>query len=152
MSVCSLKRRIDSISKQLDDSENNLITTQLNGDELEAVVKKINRMIENEQKVKVEIRREQTVLKHAIADISHDIRTPLTSVVGYLQLAKRSAENEEQRTNISIALERTRYCSTLVNDFFELSVIDSKGCVPVMERVDVNDILCELDTCQLPEF
>lgn len=148
----SIKRRIDSISKQLDDSENNLITTQLNGDELEAVVKKINRMIENEQKVKVEIRREQTVLKHAIADISHDIRTPLTSVVGYLQLAKRSAENEEQHTNISIALERARYCSTLVNDFFELSVIDSKGCEPVMERVDVNDLLCELILANYPNF
>ena len=143
-----LKSRIGSISKQLDDKDNTLITTQLNGDELEAVVKKINLMIENNHKAKVEISKEQIALKQAIADISHDIRTPLTAVVGYLQLA----ENEDRRTNISIALERARYCSNLVNDFFELSIIDSKGCEPVMESVDVNDMLCELILANFPNF
>ena len=144
----SLKSRIGSISKQLDDKDNTLITTQLGGDELENVVKKINLMIENDHKAKVEIRKEQTALKQAIADISHDIRTPLTAVIGYLQLA----EKEDQRTNVSIALERARYCSSLVNDFFELSIIDSKGCEPVMERVDVNDMLCELILVNFPNF
>ena len=144
----SLKSRIGSVSKQLDDKDNTLITTRLSGDELEAVVKKINLMIENDHKAKVEIRKEQTALKQAIADISHDIRTPLTAVVGYLQLA----ENEDQQRNISIALERARYCSSLVNDFFELSVIDSKGCESVMECVDVNDMLCELILADFPNF
>ena len=144
----SLKSRIGAVSKQLDDKDNTLITTPPSGDELEAVVKKINLMIENDHKAKVEISKEQTALKQAIADISHDIRTPLTAVVGYLQLA----ENEDQRTNISIALERARYCSSLVNDFFELSVIDSKGCKPVMESIDVNDMLCELILANFPNF
>lgn len=144
----SLKSRITSISKQLDDEDRTLITTQLSNDELEAVVKKINLMIENERQAKVKIGREQAALKQAIADISHDIRTPLTSVIGYLQLAER----EDTQKNINIALERARYCSSLVNDFFELSVIDSKGCEPVMERVDVNDLLCELILANFPNF
>ncbi|MCQ2409815.1 MAG: HAMP domain-containing histidine kinase [Clostridia bacterium] len=140
------------VSKQLDDEKNALITTQLKGDVFEDVVHKINVMKENEHKTKVEINKEQAALKQAIADISHDIRTPLTSVVGYLQLAEKSAENEEQRADIEIALERAKYCSTLVNDFFELSVIDSKGIDPVMESVDVNDILCELILANFPNF
>ena len=144
----SSKSRIRLVSKQFDDKDTTLITTQLGGDELEAVVKKINLMIENDHKAKVEISREQTELKQAIADIAHDIRTPLTAVVGYLQLA----ENEEQRKNVSIALERARYCSSLVNVFFELSIIDSKGCEPVMESVDVNDMLCELILANFPNF
>ena len=144
----SLKSRIDSLSKQLDDKDTALITTQLDGDELEAVIKKINLMIENNHKAKVEISREQAALKQAIADISHDIRTPLTAVVGYLQLA----ENEDPRPNISIALERAKYCGSLVNDFFELSIIDSKGCEPIMESVDVNDMLCELILANFPNF
>lgn len=143
-----LKSRISSILKQLDDKDNTLITTQLEDDELEAVVKKINLMIENSHMAKVEIVKEQTALKQAIADISHDIRTPLTAVIGYLQLA----ENEDPRANISIALERARYCSSLVNDFFELSLIASKGCKPVMECVDVNDMLCELILANFPNF
>lgn len=148
----SLKHRISLVSKQLDDEKNALITTQLKGDVFEDVVHKINVMKENEHKTKVEINKEQAALKQAIADISHDIRTPLTSVVGYLQLAEKNAENEEQRADIEIALERAKYCSTLVNDFFELSVIDSKGIDPVMESVDVNDILCELILANFPNF
>lgn len=54
----SLKNRIYSISKQLDEKENPLITTQLSGDELEAVVKKINLMIEDNRRAKVETGRE----------------------------------------------------------------------------------------------
>lgn len=144
----SLKSRIGSVSKQLDDRDNTLITTQFNGDELETVVKKINLMIENEHKAKVEIRREQAALRQAIADVSHDIRTPLTSIIGYLQLA----EQEDRQANVSIALERARYCNSLVNDFFELSVIDSRGCEPDMESVDVNDMLCELILVNFPNF
>lgn len=147
-----LRKRIRFVSKQLDDSENSLITTELNGNELEAVVRKINLMIENEHNAKVKVNKEQTALKQAIADISHDIRTPLTSVVGYLQLAEKSAENEEQRMNISIALERAKYCTALVNDFFELSVIESNGCEPIMEKIDVNDMLCELILANYPNF
>lgn len=150
--LLSLKHRIGSVSKQLDDEKNALITTQLKGDELEAVVRKVNIMKESEHKAKVEIGKEQAALKQAIADISHDIRTPLTSVVGYLQLAERSSGNEEQRADIGIALERAKYCSTLVNDFFELSVIDSKGIEPVMESIDVNDLLCELILANYPNF
>lgn len=146
--LISLKIRIGSLSKQLDNKDNTLITTQLGGDELEAVVKKINLMIENNHKAKVEISKEQTALKQAIADISHDIRTPLTSVVGYLQLA----ENENQQANIRIALERAKYCASLVNDFFELSLIDSRGCEAVMENIDVNDMLCELILANFPNF
>lgn len=144
----SLKSRINSISEQLNDKDRTLITTQLSGDELEDVVKKINLMIENDHKEKVEIGKEQAALKQAIADISHDIRTPLTSVVGYLQLAER----EDTQKNIGIALERARYCGSLVNDFFELSVIDSRDCEPVMEPVDVNDLLCELILANFPNF
>ena len=150
--LISLKSRISSLSEQLDDPENPLITTTLDGDELEEVLKKINLMKENDYMAKLNVTKEQAALKQAIADISHDIRTPLTSVVGYLQLAERSAENEEQRANIDIALERARYCSSLVNDFFELSVIDSNGIEPVMDKIDVNDMLCELILANYPNF
>ncbi len=148
MRSCGKAGRIRSVSKQLDDKDNTLITTQFSGDELEDVVKKINLMIENVHKAKVETSKEQTALKQAIAGISHDIRTPLTAVVGYLQLA----ENEDRRTNVSIALERARYYCILVNDFFELSIIDSKGCELVMESVDVSEMLCELILVNFPNF
>ncbi|MBR1391377.1 MAG: HAMP domain-containing histidine kinase [Lachnospiraceae bacterium] len=147
-----LNRRIRLISKQLDVSGNRLITTELKGDSLENAVKKINLMIENNSRAKAEVDKKQAALKQAIAEISHDIRTPLTSVIGYLQLAEKNAEDEEQKTNIAIALERAIYCSKLVNDFFELSVMDSRGCEPIMEKVDVNDLLCELILVNYPHF
>lgn len=147
-----LKKRLRYVSRQLDDSENRLITTELNGDELEKAIEKINLMIEKNQQAKMEIIKEQVALKQAISDISHDIRTPLTSVVGYLQLAERDVVSEEQRCNISIALERAQYCTALVNDLFELSLIDSKEWNPFMEKINVNDILCELILANYSNF
>lgn len=150
--LIALKRRIRALSIQLDDCDATLIAAQLNGDELETVVKKINSKIAEEQKAKAQIRKEQDAIKQAIANISHDMRTPLTSVIGYLQLAERSAENDEQRANIRIALERAKHCCSLVDDFFELSVIDANGCDPVMEKIDVNELLCEMILANHPVF
>ena len=91
-------------------------------------------------------------MKSSIADISHDMKTPLTSVIGYLQLAEKECEDEKMREIIKTCLERTRYLNALINDFFELSVIESQGCTPKMENVDVAGMLCEQILANYPIF
>ncbi len=80
------------------------------------------------------------------------MKTPLTSVIGYLQLAEKECEDEKIREIIKTCLERTHYCNTLINDFFELSVLESQGCDPKLERVDVAGMICEQILANYPIF
>ena len=111
--------------------------------DLEAVTIQINEMIDFVLKIKAEAAKGEQKIKSAVSMISHDMRTPLTSVIGYLQLAEQNCEEEEVLQDIRIALDRAKYCNKLVNDFFELSVIDSKTYTPVMENVDICSVVCE---------
>ncbi len=147
-----LKKQLRKVSKQLDDYGDTLISVELTGDELEEIVLKINTMIDDISRIKTDADINSVALKETIADISHDMRTPLTSVIGYLQLALKDCTDSEQCNNINIALERAVYCSKLIDEFFELSVIDSKGCTASLEAVDVNELLCELILANYPNF
>lgn len=147
-----LKRQLRFVSKQLDDYNDKLISTELTGDELEEIVVKINKMIDDIGKIKADADKRSAALKENIADVSHDMRTPLTSVIGYLQLALKDCSDSEQRDNINTALERAVYCSKLIDEFFELSVIDSKGCTAELENVDVNELIYELIFANCPNF
>lgn len=147
-----IKKQLKSVSEQLDDYNGKLISVDFTGDELEEIVLKINSMIDDISKIKSDADKNSVALKETIADVSHDMRTPLTSVIGYLQLALKDCTDDEQRKNINIALERAVYCSKLIDEFFELSVIDSKGCAANLERVDVNELLCELILANYPNF
>lgn len=53
---------------------------------------------------------------------------------------------------IKICLERTKYCNALINDFFELSFIESQGCSPNLEIVDAAEELCEQILANSPLF
>ncbi len=147
-----MKKQLKSLSEQLDDYSGKLISVELTGDELEEIVLKINSMIDDINRIKSDADKNSATLKETIADVSHDMRTPLTSVIGYLQLALKDCTDSEQRNNINIALERAVYCSKLIDEFFELSVIDSKGCMASLESVDVNELLCELILANYPNF
>lgn len=80
------------------------------------------------------------------------MKTPLTSVIGYLQLAKKCCCDKETMANLSIALERAEYCNKLMNDFFELSVIDTDEYSVHMEQIDVSSLLCEQILANYPNF
>ena len=80
------------------------------------------------------------------------MRTPLTSIIGYLQVAIRSDDNDEIKDSVRIALERARYLNELVNDFFELSLIESDQVEIRMESVNLSGIICEEILAESPQI
>ena len=88
-----LKRQLKSIARQLGVGQPRLVTVALADDDLEAVALQINRLLEQIQQTMIDSNASSAVLKASIADISHDMKTPLTSVIGYLQLAVSECED-----------------------------------------------------------
>ena len=147
-----LKKQLRSIFYQLSEEQTRLVTVELVDRDMEKVVQEINTLLERIQQAVIKSNASSAVLKSSIADISHDMKTPLTSVIGYLQLAKKECEDEKIGEIIKTCLERTRYLNALINDFFELSVMESQGCIPKPENVDVARMLCEQILANYPIF
>lgn len=84
-------------------------------------------------------------LKNIIAGISHDFRTPLTSIKGYLQLLEKSGCLDEKETEyLKIALQKTDYLKSLSDAFFEVSSLEAKTEVVEKEKVNLITFLSEL--------
>lgn len=140
-SLFSWKRQICEITKQI--SENKKLRISLSSKQIEKLAGIINEKNDLEQKTKVRIIQEKEQLKHSIADISHDLRTPLTSIQGYLTLLKDCEDKEEQEHYFSVIQAKTDYLTELLQIFYDLSLIESDDYILGIEKIDVNRIVTD---------
>jgi signal transduction histidine kinase len=95
-----------------------------------------------------ELKRQDQVRREMVANISHDLRTPLTSLQGYLEtLSLKSGQvGEEERSRyLDVALRQSRKVSRLAQELFELAKLECEVTQPVKEAFSlpelVNDVL-----------
>lgn len=82
-------------------------------------------------------------LKDAITNISHDLRTPLTAICGYLDLLEKEEKSDAVERYIGIIRNRCEMLISLTEELFRYSVILSKENDMVRELVAINNVLEE---------
>lgn len=82
-------------------------------------------------------------LKAAVTNISHDLRTPLTAICGYLDLLAREDCSDEARRYLDIIQGRAHSLRELTEELFRYSVIVSEEKEPVLEALSLNAVLEE---------
>lgn len=82
-------------------------------------------------------------LKEAVTNISHDLRTPLTAICGYLDLLKSEEKSERAEHYLSMIENRTDAMKRLTEELFRYSVIISEEENPVYEEIVLNRVLEE---------
>lgn len=82
-------------------------------------------------------------LKNAITNISHDLRTPLTAICGYLDLLEREEKSEIIEQYVAIIRNRTEILTQLTEELFRYSVVIATGGSMVREPVNINRVLEE---------
>lgn len=82
-------------------------------------------------------------LKNAVTNISHDLRTPLTAIYGYLELLEQEEKSGAVERYIEIIKNRTEMLMQLTEELFRYSVILTAKNVVERERVDVGSVLLE---------
>lgn len=95
------------------------------------------------KKLQVQIKQEEDQLKQSISNISHDLRTPLTSIQGYLTLLQECEDKQEQDQYIEIIKAKTDYLTDLVQEFYDLSVVENEQFDVECEKVDINRIVTD---------
>ncbi|WP_120463971.1 sensor histidine kinase [Paenibacillus aceti] len=123
-----------------DTSEKLLIFTDDPG--LIPVLVEINRLLEhNQQKAAHFLKMEQSIRK-MISNISHDLKTPLTVVLGYIETIHLDPDMdaEERRVLLSKAHAKANEVLELIRQFFDLARLES-GDTPIsLSQVHMNDI------------
>lgn len=111
---------------------------------LEQLLLEINKYLEDTQIYKQKyIKREEEIRKE-IENISHDLRTPLTSIRGYLELIKdEDIPDKEKKEYIYIIEKRAKILQNLIQDFYDLSRLENNDYNFSMEIIDINKELKE---------
>ncbi|CEO28086.1 sensor histidine kinase [Paraclostridium sordellii] len=111
---------------------------------LEQLLLEINKYLEDTQIYKQKyIKREEEIRKE-IENISHDLRTPLTSIRGYLELIKdEDITDNEKKEYIYIIEKRAKVLQNLIQDFYDLSRLENNDYNFSMEIIDINKELKE---------
>lgn len=144
--IISLKRDIRSISNQIDKSEGEYVNVRTNvlDSDVETLATKINFLYDESQKINAIRKNAEEELRQSIANMSHDLRTPLTSIMGYMQLVKDKNTSEDDRKRyLDIVEKRTESLQTLITSFYELSRIEAKEYNFHLKKVNLSNILCE---------
>jgi signal transduction histidine kinase len=85
-----------------------------------------------------DLRRLETIRRDFVANVSHELKTPLTAIAGYAEtLASEAAEDSDTGRFAEIIVEHTERMQRLVDDLLDLSRIESGGWRPEPEPVDV---------------
>ena len=78
-----------------------------------------------------------------ITNVSHDIRTPLTSIITYVDLLKQEEDQEKIREYLEIIDQKAQRLKTLTDDLFEASKASS-GNIPVnFEKIDIISLITQ---------
>ena len=146
-----LKKEIKKTTARLSKGDDRALPVDGVDHDLSSMITEVNNMYYRTLEIRNNASKSEHALRSAISMVSHDMKTPLTSVIGYLQLAQKSS-GDDVRANIDIALERAHYLNELVNDFFEVSLVESDKYVMNPESLNVCELICEEIFALAPNF
>lgn len=139
-------RQIHSFSEQvqfIQENETNLkITSQITSKSVCGLLENINHLLEQHQKIERFTNRTNTNFRQTITNLSHDIRTPLTSANGYIQILQSGkCPPEKEMAYLRIIEERLYYVQKLSEQLFEFVRIESEELELKQEKVNLNNVL-----------
>ncbi len=82
-----------------------------------------------------------------IANVSHDLRTPLQSIIGYSEtmlLKEKNISGEEQEKYLEIILANANKLSSMIENFFEYSKLEISEIVPDKKMISLQEVVQEL--------
>ncbi|MBE5957350.1 MAG: HAMP domain-containing histidine kinase [Lachnospiraceae bacterium] len=127
-----LKKELKRIGNDLDEvlmhDSNQLLHKKLVSKEIDTLLVKINSMVTRVRGKEIGLERKNNYLKKEITNITHDLRTPLTSSLGYIDIIMKSdISKEEQIKELKIVQNRLLRLQELVSAFFELSMVTASN-------------------------
>ncbi len=113
---------------------------------LEKMSTELNTLMDRFQSAMEDKQRLEISHKQLIANISHDIRTPLTSLLGFVEVLQKDQglSLQEQKDYLDIVYSKGQFLYRMIQEFFELSKLESEDTVIILEKVNLGDLIREV--------
>ena len=145
--IIFILKQLKSINKQLDkrliENTRQPLNIELFNKTITNLSKNINRCLKLEEKRRLESINDQKQFKELISNISHDLRTPLTSIKGYQQLLEKTPLDKHQVQLLKTAQKSTDDLGLLIENFFEYSYLVTAKTEPNLEKININNLIVE---------
>ena len=139
----SAKEISNEFSEKLKDNTNTLISISANDKAMKELANNLNIQLKDLRKQRHRFQQGDLELKSAVTNISHDLRTPLTAISGYLDLLDNAEKSEVVTRYLEVIRNRTEVLKQLTEELFSYSVITSPEYDNSLELVAVNGVLEE---------
>lgn len=142
------KREVHRINEQLEwiigCETNKKITLSSKPREIQKLATQLNRLLTEYKEEKIALTKAQNDFKDEIMNISHDLRTPLTSIVGYIQMIESPQTSEEKREEYyRIVRDRVEKLMKMIDEFFLLTRTESEDYPLELQKLNVTNVLIE---------
>lgn len=124
--------------------ENRILHISFPDKEAESFLEAVNAYILVTRKEKITYRNRERELRAQIENISHDLRTPLTAIIGYLELLDVSGMDEENLEMVKNISGKARSLQRLIGNFYDLSRLELNDYRLQPERLDVSRFAREI--------
>ena len=140
-----IQKQLKEISQKLEkiqdtDSDENIMMFTDEQALMELLVQ-INRLLENQRKMKVDYRRSQISAKKMLSNISHDIKTPMTVILGYLEIMRINGDKEDEM--LLKVEQKAKRVMELIIQFFTLAKLEAGDMELEISRINICEVCRE---------
>lgn len=140
--INKLKESLSEINKR---NTNELLKISYPNKNLEGLIMEINNAIKIKKEIEFKYKEKDLELRQSIANMSHDLRTPLTSIMGYIQLLEdEDTDEDDKKLYMGIIERRSMTLKELISNFYDLSRIQADEYRMIMEDINLSENLCEI--------
>lgn len=152
-----LHKEVKNINNQLNKINKNKTNSKLFISFSNKIIKnltlEINKTLEEKLKTEAKHKKMDLEIRQAIANISHDLRTPLTSIIGYIQFIEDDSLSKNERNQyINIIKKRAKSLQVLISSFYDLSILEEKEYKFEIKSINLYDIMCDLIALSYNDF
>ena len=135
-----LSRFIVKPIKQINNESKNLSKGAYDGDNVKPSSEEFVQLNSTLMNANEDILKAEKAKKELLGNVSHDLRTPLTMIVGYGEMI-RDLPEENNEENINVIIDEAKRLSTLVDDLIDISKMDSVAVELNKEVISLNELL-----------
>lgn len=146
--------RISEAVENISQGDLNTFVEVIGDDEFSSMAENLNKMVEDIRNLMDKERESERTKNELITNVAHDLRTPLTSIIGYLEIlsAQTGLNPEQQKKYIDIAYGKARRLEKLIGDLFGFTKLNYGKIAMNITRVDVIKLLGQLLEEAYPSF